>query len=197
MKTISIETLKLQIDSLVNVRDNTTIGLKPSEEIYLAAMEMLLSQMQQQPVAFRRLEKCEHDSRLDYYHYFDHQGIGNLRQPVYVEPVPARQNPVALYGGFLHHSGSIMYPEHAVRLSLRMSGYPVEASQAEIIHSSINLFEWQLVPKTATDEMIQAGIAAHYERSQNDIHDRPAPGPMECAYNAFLNAAPKPQEVAP
>lgn len=192
MKTISIETLKLSIDSLVNVRDNTTIGLKPSEEIYLAAMEMLLSQMQQQPVAFRRLEKCEHDSRLDYYHYFDHQGIGNLRQPVYVEPVPARLNPVALYGGFLHHSGSIMYPEHAVRLSLRMSGYPVEANQVDVVHSPINLHDWQLVPRTATAEMIQAGVYAHAERTKIQINDRPAPGPIECAYNAMIRAAPEP-----
>lgn len=50
-----------------------------------------------------------------------------------------------------------------------------------------------MVPKEPTDEMISSGIAAHYDRSQIQIHDRPAPGPMECAYVAMLAAAP--QEV--
>lgn len=39
--------------------------------------------------------------------------------------------------------------------------------------------------------MIQSGIAAHYERQQLQIHDRPAEGPMECAYKAMLAAAPE------
>lgn len=47
-----------------------------------------------------------------------------------------------------------------------------------------------MVPKEPTDEMISSGIAAHYDRSQIQIHDRPAPGPMECAYVAMLAAAP-------
>ncbi|HBT3419363.1 TPA: hypothetical protein MBF93_003566 [Klebsiella pneumoniae] len=50
-----------------------------------------------------------------------------------------------------------------------------------------------MVPKAPTAEMISSGIAAHYERSQIPIHDRPASGPMECAYVAMLAAAP--QEV--
>lgn len=52
-----------------------------------------------------------------------------------------------------------------------------------------------LVPKEPTAEMISSGIAAHYDRSQIQIHDRPAPGPMEFAYVAMLAAAP--QEVKP
>ncbi|MCM8203966.1 hypothetical protein M8U27_06865 [Enterobacter hormaechei] len=53
---------------------------------------------------------------------------------------------------------------------------------------------WKLVPVEPTAEMISSGIAAHYERSQIQIHDRPAPGPMECAYVSMLAAAPQ-QEV--
>ncbi|WP_318393040.1 hypothetical protein [Enterobacter sp.] len=49
---------------------------------------------------------------------------------------------------------------------------------------------WKIVPVEPTAEMISSGIAAHYERSQIQIHDRPAPGPMECAYVAMLSAAP-------
>ncbi|HAZ4812390.1 TPA: hypothetical protein J5T73_000557 [Enterobacter cloacae] len=51
-----------------------------------------------------------------------------------------------------------------------------------------------LVPVEPTAEMLQSGISAHFERSQTQIHDRPAPGPMECAYVAMLAAAPQ-QEV--
>ncbi|MCU2730427.1 hypothetical protein N8R00_02520 [Enterobacter hormaechei subsp. steigerwaltii] len=50
---------------------------------------------------------------------------------------------------------------------------------------------WVMVPIEPTAEMISSGIAAHFERSQTQIHDRPAPGPMECAYVAMLAAAPQ------
>ncbi|MCM7668181.1 hypothetical protein M8S60_00695 [Enterobacter asburiae] len=48
---------------------------------------------------------------------------------------------------------------------------------------------WVMVPAEPTAEMLQSGISAHYERSQIQIHDRPAPGPMECAYVAMVLAA--------
>lgn len=192
MKTITIETLKARIAALENIRDNTTIGLRPSEEFYLGAMEVLLSHMEQQPVAFRRIEKDPCDSRLDHISYFEHQGIGNLRQPLYAEPVPVRLKPVAFYGGRLHESGSFMHSEDSVRLSLRMSGYPVEARRVDVIHSPIDMRDWQLVPRTATAEMIQAGVYAHAERMKIQINDRPAPGPIECVYNAMTRAAPEP-----
>lgn len=53
---------------------------------------------------------------------------------------------------------------------------------------------WVMVPVDPTAEMISSGIAAHYERSQIQINDRPAPGPMECAYMAMVASAPQ-QEV--
>lgn len=53
---------------------------------------------------------------------------------------------------------------------------------------------WVMVPVEPTAEMISSGITAHFERGQIQIHDRPAPGPMECAYVAMLSAAPQ-QEV--
>lgn len=55
---------------------------------------------------------------------------------------------------------------------------------------------WVMVPVEPTAEMLQSGISAHRERGQIQIHDRPAPGPMECAYVAMLAAAPQ-QEVRP
>ena len=53
---------------------------------------------------------------------------------------------------------------------------------------------WVMVPVEPTGEMLQSGISAHYERSKIQIHDRPAPGPMECAYVSMIAAAPQ-QEV--
>ncbi|MDQ2255071.1 hypothetical protein [Enterobacter soli] len=50
---------------------------------------------------------------------------------------------------------------------------------------------WVMVPVEPTAEMISSGITAHFERGQIQIHDRPAPGPMECAYVAMLSAAPQ------
>ncbi|QLW24159.1 Uncharacterised protein [Enterobacter ludwigii] len=54
---------------------------------------------------------------------------------------------------------------------------------------------WVMVPAEPTAEMLQSGISAHYERSQIQIHDRPAPGPMECAYAAMLAAAPQQEDL--
>lgn len=62
---------------------------------------------------------------------------------------------------------------------------------SEQLNSPVIPDGWKLVPVEPTAEMISSGIAAHYERSQIQIHDRPAPGPMECAYVSMLAAAPQ------
>lgn len=63
---------------------------------------------------------------------------------------------------------------------------------AEPVTTAYKLPEgWVAVPVEPTAEMISSGIAAHYKRNQIQIHDRPAPGPMECAYVAMLAAAPQ------
>ena len=69
-----------------------------------------------------------------------------------------------------------------------------KAGLAEAGNSPMAPDGWKLVPVEPTAEMLQSGISAHYERNQIQIHDRPAPGPMECAYVAMLAAAPQ-QEV--
>ena len=62
---------------------------------------------------------------------------------------------------------------------------------SEQLNSPVIPDGWVMVPIEPTAEMLQSGISAHYERSQTQIHDRPAPGPMECAYVAMLAAAPQ------
>ncbi|MCC8229803.1 DUF550 domain-containing protein [Enterobacter mori] len=64
----------------------------------------------------------------------------------------------------------------------------------EVCNSPVIPDGYVLVPVEPTAEMISSGITAHFERGQIQIHDRPAPGPMECAYVAMLSAAPQ-QEV--
>lgn len=66
------------------------------------------------------------------------------------------------------------------------------SEQLEPVTTAYKLPEgWVAVPVEPTAEMISSGIAAHYKRNQIQIHDRPAPGPMECAYVAMLAAAPQ------
>lgn len=146
MKTISIETLKLSIDSLVNVRDNTTIGLKPSEEIYLAAMEMLLSQSEQPPHAWQ----CNQHGIMQT------DDVEQARRWI--------------------KKGWTVWPLY-------------RGSPATFVDHPTG---WKIVPAAATAEMIQAGVYAHAERTKIQINDRPAPGPIECAYNAMIRAAPEP-----
>lgn len=69
-----------------------------------------------------------------------------------------------------------------------------KAGVAEAGNSPVIPDGWVIVPVEPTAEMISSGIAAHFERSQTQIHDRPAPGPMECAYVAMLAAAAQQQE---
>lgn len=76
------------------------------------------------------------------------------------------------------------------------AGWNDSIGEAVICNSPVIPDGWVLVPVEPTAEMISSGIAAHYERSQIQIHDRPAPGPMECAYVAMLAAAPQ-KEVKP
>lgn len=82
--------------------------------------------------------------------------------------------------------------------TIRSSGIAIDGekilAERDALNSPVIPDGWALVPAEPTAEMLQSGISAHYERSQIQIHDRPAPGPMECAYVAMVLAAPQ-QEV--
>lgn len=78
---------------------------------------------------------------------------------------------------------------------IRNSGIAIDGemilAERDALNSPVTPDGWVMVPIEPTAEMISSGIAAHFERSQTQIHDRPAPGPMECAYVAMLAAAPQ------
>ncbi|HDC4389191.1 TPA: hypothetical protein O8L60_000070 [Enterobacter cloacae] len=91
---------------------------------------------------------------------------------------------------YLRDKGEIKSPELLERAAAMLQG-------AEPVTTANKLPDgYVLVPVEPTAEMISSGIAAHFERNQIQVHDRPAPGPMECAYVAMLAAAPQ-QEVKP
>ena len=79
--------------------------------------------------------------------------------------------------------------------AIRNSGIAIDAekilAERDALNSPVIPDGWVMVPVDPTAAMISSGIAAHFERSQTQIHDRPAPGPMECAYVAMLAAAPQ------
>lgn len=122
--------------------------------------------------------------------------------------IPATQiKPVAdLYGISVLGGRTTTYSTGAAEASdCRVMGWSVqeyvklERYQAAMLqgadgNSPVIPDGWVIVPAEPTAEMLQSGISAHYERNQIQIHDRPAPGPMECAYVAMLAAAPQ-QEV--
>ena len=84
-----------------------------------------------------------------------------------------------------------MYAVDAVAAIAEVRGWNAcRAAMLQAGNSPVIPDGYVIVPKEPTDEMISSGIAAHYDRSQIQIHDRPAPGPMECAYVAMLAAAP-------
>ena len=77
--------------------------------------------------------------------------------------------------------------------TIRNSGIAIDAekilAERDALNAPVIPDGWVMVPVEPTAEMLQSGISAHYERSQIQIHDRPAPGPMECAYIAMILAA--------
>lgn len=92
-----------------------------------------------------------------------------------------------------------IYPDgsagiQAMRIALDGMNHRAAMLQGADGNSPVIPDGWVMVPVEPTAEMLQSGISAHYERSQIQIHDRPAPGPMECAYVAMIAAAPQ-QEV--
>ncbi|MGE2156768.1 hypothetical protein [Enterobacter hormaechei] len=126
------------------------------------------------------------------------------RQQNIPDNIPATQfKPVAdLYGLTSPTGGETSFTFDAVEArDFFHGGWSVQEyveleryQQACVGNSPVIPDGWVLVPVEPTAAMISSGIAAHFERSQTQIHDRPAPGPMECAYVAMLAAAPQ-QEV--
>ncbi|WP_072568846.1 hypothetical protein [Enterobacter sp. SA187] len=118
-----------------------------------------------------------------------HSGyVPPVAQPVQV-PEPIKRNDA---DGWWMYKGRRVGGGCAEWYNRALGDWRAAMLKAEPVSQPYKLPEgWKLVPVEPTAEMISSGIAAHYERSQIQIHDRPAPGPMECAYVAMLAAAPQ------
>lgn len=105
------------------------------------------------------------------------------------QPAPAV---VKLSTEFYSDEGIVVRLEQ-VMAALSVAGVKYErkggACRAEMLAQPVSS-GYKLVPVEPTAEMIQSGISAHYNRQQVQVYDKPAPGPMECAYRAMLAAAP-------
>jgi hypothetical protein len=117
---------------------------------------------------------------------------GSPAFPVYTAPPAPVSVPAAMemdddFDSAFEHGKAVGW--NAYRAAMLQS-----FGNSEQLNSPVIPDGWVMVPIEPTAEMLQSGISAHYERSQTQIHDRPAPGPMECAYVAMLAAAPQ-QEV--
>lgn len=90
-------------------------------------------------------------------------------------------------------------------VDMRVFTYELDASKCKDDHGGevIEVFTtpqsasvpdgWKLMPLKASPEILQAGIKAHYERQKyQQPEDVKFKGPMECAYDDMLSAAPAP-----
>lgn len=205
MSNIDKQWLKQTIAEYEANRDELPFGLDTNSAIELQAFKLALASLEAEPVKRVNADQM-HRVCLEANRHLDRYGamakevnklLGRAAQPAPVsvpDEVLARLEHEANHLTAWHH-----IDEHSCKVYRRDLLTLVDACRAAMLqgadgNSPVVPDGWVMVPVESTAEMISSGIAAHYERSQIKIHDRPAPGPMECAYVAMLAAAPQ-QEV--
>lgn len=134
------------------------------------------------------------------------QGVENAETPANMQTAPALDSSPKIaesHTGINQGKSEPVTTANKLRDAveiIRSSGIAIDGekilAERDALNSPVIPDGWALVPVEPTAEMISSGITAHFERSQIQIHDRPAPGPMECAYVAMLAAAPNFRENA-
>lgn len=113
------------------------------------------------------------------------------RQPLYITPQP----PAVVQEELLSAMEEVLRISDRDHEAWHRARNGISACRTAMLHagnSPVTPDGWMMVPVEPTAEMISSAIAAHHERNKIQIHDRPAPGPMECAYVAMISAAPQP-----
>ncbi|MEG5337507.1 hypothetical protein [Enterobacter ludwigii] len=193
MSNIDKQWLQQKIAEMESAQDEIPFGLGEDDSNTLAALRIALASLETEAVAWR----CGSTVTVNKPVVDDWKRRGFAFHPLYTAP-PAP----SVYEDLLHMAASAI---DDLLSNKDRSGAGVWADIPAKLHRSAMLQGADgnspvipdgaaLVPVQPTAEMLQSGIAAHYERSQIQIHDRPAPGPMECAYAAMIAAAPQ-QEV--
>lgn len=222
MSTITKEWLQQKISKMESRRDEPWLGLDEDESNTLAALRIALASLEAEPVAWL-LSGGGAKNNVSFDSGNAYADPLREVTPLYTAPpAPVVEDIGEISVGRLPTMNQDDYPglgdwwvqlrtgKDSDEVLARVYGAtPQEAnSRAEALACRAAMLQgadsvsqpyklrdgWVAVPVEPTAEMISSGIAAHYERSQIQINDRPAPGPMECAYMAMLAAAPQ-QEV--
>ncbi|ENJ7285278.1 hypothetical protein AB1888_001149 [Enterobacter hormaechei] len=202
MITLTKEWLLKTIAELEEERDATPGVVNEDAAMALAAMKLALASLEAEPV-FEVEVSGNHWLNAGPVDDSDFSGIPDGVNQLYSAPPAPASVPEKITSANAPEVFEIA--AEAERLGLRgaYASYAVgwNACRAAMLQGAEPVSNrdelpdgWVMVPVEPTAEMISSGIAAHYERNQIQIHDRPAPGPMECAYEAMLAAAPQ-QEV--
>ena len=201
MSTITKEWLQQKISEMEAIRDDIPFGLGEDGTNTLAALRIALASLEAE-ASGRNPVLAYADSYRD----MANQGVESI--PVWSVITDLERNiaplftatpaPVSVpdamemdddFDSAFEHGKSVGW--NAYRAAMLQS-----FGNSEQLNSPVIQDGWVMVPVEPTAEMISSGIAAHYERNQIQIHDRPAPGPMECAYVAMIAAVPHFREIS-
>ncbi|HCD8858933.1 hypothetical protein [Escherichia coli] len=192
MSTITKEWLQQKIADMEAIRDDIPFGLGEDGTNTLAALRIALASLEAE-ASGRNPVLAYADSYRD----MANQGVESIPvwsvitdlerniAPLFTAPPAPISVPAAMemdddFDSSFEHGKAVGW-----------NAYRAAMLQGADGNSPVIADGWVIVPVEPTAEMISSGIAAHFERSQTQIHDRPAPGPMECAYVAMLAAAPQ------
>ncbi|UOH49842.1 hypothetical protein MT488_14650 [Enterobacter ludwigii] len=196
MSTITKQWLQQTIAEMEEHRDLFPGDLDDNHENVLSALRIALASIEAEPVAFRSKLKSPAAIGSERWDYTDHRqpDAFELENCVIERLYTAPPAPVAVPDAMTPKQASRAYCGEVRGYRDGWNACRAVMLQGADGNSPVIPDGWVMVPVEPTAEMLQSGISAHYERSQIQIHDRPAPGPMECAYVAMLAAAPQ-QEV--
>lgn len=189
MSTITKQWLQQKIAEMEATRDDIPFGLGEDGANTLAALRIALASLEAEAVALR-------DERSGSGGISKKPGFNDLPHgtPLYAAPPAPVALPVQHWEELCRQNPDMSIGDAIIRAAW-WNHCAAMLQGAEPVTTANKLPDgYVLVPVEPTAEMLQSGISAHFERSQTQIHDRPAPGPMECAYVAMLAAAPQ-QEV--
>lgn len=191
MSTLTKEWLQKTIAELEEERDATPGAVNEDAAMALAAMKLALASLEAEPVyqvfSFKRWRDVSEEV------FEAEKKDGCQVRVLYTAPPAPVSVPAAMemdddFDSAFEHGKAVGW--NACRAAMLQS-----FGNSEQLNSPVIPDGWVAVPVEPTAEMLQSGISAHYERSQMQIHDRPAPGPMECAYAAMLAAAPQQEDL--
>ncbi|ELY2037246.1 hypothetical protein SL069_003051 [Enterobacter hormaechei] len=205
MSELTKEWLHQTIAQLEEERDAVPGVVNEDAAMALAAMKIAVASLEAEPVAWIVHARTGDQLTTDGGYVANAEGILGLHStPLYTAPpAPVSDSLLSELLGIAKRAAAeagecahAEFSDDSMKHSAAIADWERRAAMLRGADGNSPVIPdgYVLVPFEPTAEMISSGITAHFERSQIQIHDRPAPGPMECAYVAMLSAAPQ-QEV--